>query len=332
MNETWFDRVDLTFGDSVLDAGEFLNVCEDLDSAFVSVYQKSMLFSEILLDTERAQQARMIYFESAAEIGGVEINDLDELQDELWAGYHPVVILFSRLRLYGQMGRFHYDDAANAAESDSLKHELDVARTIFDLLPNNWMRNEAQDEKEPLREVLLAAEGRFRLDTGEQLEVDQLISLSGLNPRTVKNAISKGGDAGISVGKDGLISNAETRRWLEGRKGFQWTVNVRPDSQGEKSSSGDTSNLMEQVEFIPVANDGTEFRPSTRRDQGYQVGAKGSEEYIESYTDALATLQKMNVPRWRRPNENGNWGIVTCASWRRVSVAELNSDVGVSPP
>jgi hypothetical protein len=39
---------------------------------------------------------------------------------------------------------------------------------------------------------------------------------------------------------------------------------------------------------------------------------------MSRYEDALRYLRTLRVPRWRRPNENGNWGIVTGQRWEEV--------------
>ncbi len=67
---------------------------------------------------------------------------------------------------------------------------------------------------------------------------------------------------------------------------------------------------------VPVSKDGSKFdRVTCLRAGGYTVGAKGSEEKIENYTNALAALKSMSAPRWRRPNDKGNWGLVTGVTW-----------------
>jgi hypothetical protein len=59
-----------------------------------------------------------------------------------------------------------------------------------------------------------------------------------------------------------------------------------------------------------TARDGTTFHPiRCRRAGGYWIGAKGSERKVPSYPAAVAALA-MPVPRWRRPNRRGYWGIV----------------------
>ena len=66
----------------------------------------------------------------------------------------------------------------------------------------------------------------------------------------------------------------------------------------------------------PIAADGSAFDPVTcRRNGGYWVGPKGKQYKFTSYTDALAALNLMADARWRRPNSEGNWGIVAASKW-----------------
>lgn len=67
--------------------------------------------------------------------------------------------------------------------------------------------------------------------------------------------------------------------------------------------------------LVPVANDGSWFSPDLARSGGYTIGAKGEEFVVHDYADALAQLRLMQKARWRRPNPNGNWGIVTGVRW-----------------
>lgn len=67
---------------------------------------------------------------------------------------------------------------------------------------------------------------------------------------------------------------------------------------------------------VPVAADGSVFDPVTcRRAGGYWVGPKGRENKFARYDDALAALNLMSKPYWRRPNANGRWGIVLGRRW-----------------
>jgi hypothetical protein len=63
--------------------------------------------------------------------------------------------------------------------------------------------------------------------------------------------------------------------------------------------------------FVPVSKDGSRFdRTTCRRAGGYWVGPKGAERKFSLFEEALAFLRTLATPRWRRPNQAGNWGIV----------------------
>ena len=67
---------------------------------------------------------------------------------------------------------------------------------------------------------------------------------------------------------------------------------------------------------IPFAADGTSFDPATcRRGGGYWIGPKGSERKFAKYEYALAALNLMANPCWRRPNTRRHWGIVSAVGW-----------------
>ncbi|MGA8147721.1 MAG: hypothetical protein WB870_09115 [Gallionellaceae bacterium] len=51
------------------------------------------------------------------------------------------------------------------------------------------------------------------------------------------------------------------------------------------------------------------------RTGGYTVGEKGHEQTFDSFDCALEYLRAMPVAKWRRPNEAGNWGIVSAVRW-----------------
>lgn len=69
---------------------------------------------------------------------------------------------------------------------------------------------------------------------------------------------------------------------------------------------------------VPVAKDGTWFGPHLSRGGAFTIGAKGEEQAIHGFEKALAMLKAMGTPRWRRPNSNGNWGIVTGTGWAKL--------------
>lgn len=75
---------------------------------------------------------------------------------------------------------------------------------------------------------------------------------------------------------------------------------------------------------VPVAKDGSWFGPHIKRTSGYTIGEKGDEVRVSDIDDAIRQLRRMSVPRWRRPNAEGIWGIVSGVRWARLS--ELDKD------
>jgi hypothetical protein len=64
--------------------------------------------------------------------------------------------------------------------------------------------------------------------------------------------------------------------------------------------------------------DGSRFEPSLKRGVGYRIGPKGSEVVVSTFEEALNALRSMEIPRWRRPNPAGNWGIVSGIRWGSI--------------
>lgn len=77
--------------------------------------------------------------------------------------------------------------------------------------------------------------------------------------------------------------------------------------------------------------DGTKtfFLPACRMAGGYRIGPKGEESTVSDYWDALTRLSHMQPPRFRRPNNEGNFGIVTCdlGAFEEVSKPFIEEEV-----
>jgi hypothetical protein len=190
---------------------------------------------------------------------------------------------------------------------------------------------------EELAKTCLAASGRLKIDLEEPLTVHELAAVTGVTPKRLQNAMyAKSADAPIANKNDGLISVASAQRWLEAR---EYKPSIWKEFIAAKAwEHGELPETVAEVEaetddfvFVPEARDGSLFTPTAckrggKRDEPhYTIGAKGSEQDFDSYDEALAELSRMTVPRWRRPNEQGNFGIVTAERWRRLSRAELKS-------
>ncbi len=317
-------EIDETYRLTRLVADEQLLDPDSLDDGFVTIFSKSIELARMLLNEETFATVCEAYLGFASGLGHGPIQSVAELEEQLWSGYHPLVILFRRLEYYGVKGLYHYTDGESPAESKALGKEIAIAERFHDGLPSNWLPPAESGGKGRLGEILLAAQARFALDSGQDLTVNHIIALSGVARRSVQNALSSQEETGLRANSEGMIPNAEARRWLVDRRNFQPTRRYEPKE--EESTKPVSPGKPVAYAFIPKAEDGSEFRPETRRDGGYQIGAKGEEQYVPDYFDALAQLQTMTMARWRRPNANGSWGIVTAKAWIRVPLDELKRD------
>lgn len=320
-----------SFDRSVLPIEVTLPDPDDLDNDLIEIFHRAIRFAQDLLAPQGAEKVRDAYLATAEDVSGNAVSSEEDLREVVWTGYHPAMLLFRRLEVYGVQGYHHYSDAAKAGESAALCHELELASQFYTTIPSNWLQLSDTEGKGAFGRILQAAQARYALDTGKDLTVDQVTILAGVNRRSVQNALSKQGEAGLRAIVDPdfpnerRIPNSEAKRWLSDRRGFQPTRPWHAEGESEEQPV-EVTGPTEYV-FLPVAEDMTAFRPAMRRNGGYQIGPKGEEEYVEDYFEALNRLQAMRVPRWRRPNEKGNWGIVTGTHWTRVPLPEILSEL-----
>jgi len=55
------------------------------------------------------------------------------------------------------------------------------------------------------------------------------------------------------------------------------------------------------------------------------IGTTGEEVQHSSFDEGLSGLRKMATPRWRHPNEAGNWDIGSGRDWKRIERRQLMS-------
>ena len=125
-----------------------------------------------------------------------------------------------------------------------------------------------------------------------------------------------GATAQLERGPNGGIVALSALSWLQRRKDFLQSI-WNEDERLEEGPEGAAIEAGRMI-FVPVARDGSIFNPGLIRGGKYQIGAKGEEQDFDSFEAALDALNAMPVPRWRRPNELGNWGIVSGIAWQRV--------------
>ena len=171
------------------------------------------------------------------------------------------------------------------------------------------------------------ATSRHALDTGRgEVDVPSLAILGKVSEGRIRNLLSEA-DGPFERGPGGGIGALGALSWLQKRKGFMDSIWAQDDPRAtEPSVEEDTSPVdPDHAMFVPVARDGSLFNPDLVRDGRYQIGAKGEEQHFTDFTDALAALNAMPTPRWRRPNAQGNWGIVSGVAWQRVARPETVS-------
>lgn len=161
------------------------------------------------------------------------------------------------------------------------------------------------------------ASSRYALDTGRgEVDVLSMSILGSVSEGRIRNLLS-GTSGPLERGPNGGISALSALAWLQKRKEFLRSIWSETEPAGEDDDP--TAKIEpEKVLFVPVARDGSFFNPDLVRGGTYQIGAKGHEESFDTFNEALAALNTMAVPRWRRPNDKGNWGIVSGVAWQRV--------------
>lgn len=176
-----------------------------------------------------------------------------------------------------------------------------------------------------LADTLVAAETRWALDHGVSVLPTGLAILAGVKPKTLANLIAS---KTLASDPDGSIPAAIALDYLGRRKDFVPSSWQEP-SQAPEAAPADTGTLTDPV-WLPVDGDGQPFLPSLARrsrDGGeprYAIGDKATPEYIGDYWQALERLSRMPIPRWRRPNAQGNWGLVTAQdTWKRFARADI---------
>jgi transcriptional regulator with XRE-family HTH domain len=82
-----------------------------------------------------------------------------------------------------------------------------------------------------------------------------------------------------------------------------------------------------EAEEVPFASDGSWFHRglASPRDGSFRVGEKNAELRFSSFGEALKYLKTMQVAKWRRPNDAGNWGLVSAVRWGKAEKPKSTS-------
>lgn len=174
------------------------------------------------------------------------------------------------------------------------------------------------EDRNPIILIADLAASRFALDTGNgEVDVHSLSVLGSVSEGRIRNLLS-GAEGGLERGPEGGIVALSALTWLQKRKDFMQSIWDAEEQDASSEEEPSEPIDMERAIFVPVARDGSIFNPGLLRGGVYQIGAKGEEQHFTAFTEALVALNAMPVPRWRRPNEKGHWGIVSGVAWQRV--------------
>lgn len=229
-------------------------------------------------------------------------------QTVAWVGAQ----LLSDASIYGHYGitpaGIPFD--ARRAWVDTLAEQLDQFRLVANPEPQGVIAG-----------IINLALSRYAIDTGEgEVDLLSLALLGGVTEGRIRNILSSG-DSGLEkVGH--RVTGASAAAWLKGRKEYFSSIWQQHDEAVSEAASTD---FADDVVFVPVAADGSLFHPGLARSGKFMIGAKGEEVSYPTFEEALGALQKMATPRWRRPNDAGNWGIVTGRDWKRIERCQLFS-------
>jgi len=268
-------------------------------------------------------------------------DDTNNPTDEWFAGL-PSGARLIRLNQFAFHGFFLAKAESEADLQAKIEDDIAWLAAIVERIPTQWTNQHGEPlSVDDLRQTYLAAKGRLSIDIGRNIAIEELAALAEMKLKTLRNAIYGKSESGPKTEGDGMVTATAAIEWLTLRDNFRpsiWRESIGNsvavfDGEEAGNAESETDATGEYV-FIPVAQDGTEFRPSLRRAQGYQVGMKNNEQFIEDYFDALDFLAHMKKPSWRRPNEerSGRWGIVKADRWIRLAKGLLVAEIANAKP
>jgi hypothetical protein len=166
---------------------------------------------------------------------------------------------------------------------------------------------------------------------GGKAPIKGLRVLASLPMAVIRTAASEGD---LQPDQDGMLEPEAALAWLVRRRQFcpsRWR-NLADDQSPldpVRALAVDSENLL-----VPQDLQGKPFvpefvvRPARGGGLSITIGKKGAETQLGDFHEALRQLSELvrtgDVPRWRRRNEVGNWGIVRArGAWVSVSKSEI---------
>lgn len=269
-------------------------------------------------DSARAGLDTMVgrYFPELVKTGGWK----HALEEEFSGIYSelPVGHLFHDLDAYANYGIFLRSVPDPAERERVLGEMVEAGKTFIEVIPlKAWgIANEHAVW------IVRKASIRFKLDSGEPINAEELALISGLELQSIRNKLA--GKTKEIQGNQAKILAADALNWLRYRKDFLPSLWREQDDSDYVAAFDDA---LTGCLFVPVAKDGTVFSPSVSQDGAFIIGPEGHERRMVDYSEALAALQAMQIPIWRRPTEGGTWTRVRGVSWTRMKPEDFSHPV-----
>ncbi|MCV3765144.1 hypothetical protein [Rhizobium sp. TRM95796] len=234
-------------------------------------------------------------------------------------GIWPIARRLEEAAAYAIYGVILQKDVAPSERRRYIESLVSEMMQFIDKSPLALWKISASDQDIQLTKIVRLAANRMALDDGGLVEPAALAEFGGVSEGRIRNMMS-GNDRKLG-NEGGRIPAADALAWLKDRAEFFDSIWESVDEPEQPSQPIDAAST---VLFIPVGRDGTPFHPGLIRGGNYTVGTKGDEVQIADFSDALAHLQRMPAPSWRRPNDVGNWGIIRGVEWKRFTTDELH--------
>lgn len=227
---------------------------------------------------------------------------------------------FRLLRDYGEHGQIWPSGLTNDEDYvQKVPHLLEECAGFLERLPTQWITSaEISPAYHSLWIVFGKARGRHRLEVGSDLNFHEVVLLSGMAPKSVRNATQERHGAGrLIVGEGDIVKNTNATNWLRERRTFNPTPGTAAD--GPRNGPADPQDFV----FIPVDAQGREFDPELvvqgPPGPAYQYTTDTAEGYTNKYMEALSEAQAAGRFCWCL--SDGSW--TERASWSRVSKSAL---------
>ncbi len=269
---------------------------------------------EGLMGPDQAAAPLRQLVQPVAEIGYPNVETWRDAMDDVSAFFDvlPISLRFNDALLYGYFGVT--PEAVSRKDRAAWLQALVADVTAFAARSDVTHLGGGDNA---LLQIANLASSRMAIDTGEgEVDLRSMAVLGSISEGRVRNLLSDSNSL-LERGSEGGIKALSAATWLQKKKGFLASIWQEEEDHCVQEEEADSVSL-DRVLFVPVARDGSMFTADLQRNGGYRIGAKGAEEDVADFDEALSRLNAMAVPRWRRPNEKGIWGIVSGVAWQRI--------------